>query len=73
MSNVNLSFDEELNEDDEIRCPKCSYFFSSINKPYLLPCNHNLCQNCINLLKEKTSIKCSICKNIFNKKKQVFM
>ena len=72
MSNVNLSFDEELNEDNEIKCPKCSYFFSSINKPYLLPCNHNLCQNCINLLKEKTNIKCSICKNIFNKKKTSF-
>ena len=43
MSNVNLSFDEELNEDNEIKCPKCSYFFSSINKPYLLLCNHNLC------------------------------
>jgi uncharacterized protein YbaR (Trm112 family) len=67
MANVNLYYDEEQQEDNEIKCPKCSYFFSSINKPYLLPCNHNLCQNCINLINDKYNTKCPICHIYFNK------
>ena len=66
MANANIYYEEEQQDDNEIKCPKCSYFFSSINKPYLLPCNHNLCQNCINLLNDKLNTKCPICHNHFN-------
>ena len=40
--NSSHSFTEENQEDEELRCSGCSYFFSSLTKPYLLPCNHNL-------------------------------
>ncbi len=61
------SFNEEHQEDEEIRCRGCSYFFSSLTKPYLLPCNHNLCIHCIdNLIKIKKTF-CPICKTPFNK------
>ena len=61
------SFNEEHQEDEEIRCRGCSYFFSSLTKPYLLPCNHNLCIHCIdNLIKIKKTF-CPICKIPFNK------
>ena len=67
MANANIYYEEEQQDDNEIKCPKCSYFFSSINKPYLLPCNHNLCQNCINSLNIKQNIKCPICQIYINK------
>ena len=58
--------DELQQEDEELRCPKCKYFFSSITKPYILPCNHNICMKCIdNLIKENKTI-CPICNNVFN-------
>ena len=58
---------DEHQEDEDLRCSGCSYFFSSITKPYLLPCNHNLCQNCINLINDKYNTKCPICHIYFNK------
>ena len=61
------SFNEEHQEDEEIRCRVCSYFFSSITKPYLLPCNHNLCLHCIDTLIRKKRTFCPICKISFNK------
>ena len=65
--NSNISYNEEHQEDEEIRCRVCSYFFSSLTKPYLLPCNHNLCLHCIdNLIKIKKTF-CPICKTAFNK------
>lgn len=41
---------EEPQDDEDIKCPKCLSFFSSITKPYILPCNHNICLNCIDSL-----------------------
>ena len=54
-------------EDEEMKCPKCLYFFSSLTKPYILPCNHNMCLNCINLLIQENNPKCPICSSQFNK------
>ena len=44
------SYSDEHQEDEDLRCSGCSYFFSSITKPYLLPCNHNLYVLCIDKL-----------------------
>ena len=54
-------------EDEEIKCPKCFSFFSSLTKPYILPCNHNICLNCINSLIDEKNPKCPICSFHFNK------
>ena len=58
---------EEYQEDEEMKCPKCFFFFSSMTKPYILPCNHNICLNCIDLLIAENNNKCPICNYIFNK------
>ena len=59
---------EEYQEDEELKCPKCLSFFFSSTKPYILPCNHNICLNCIDKLISENNTKCPICNNIFNKK-----
>ena len=59
----NLSTEKQ--DDGDIRCPKCSWYFSSNNKPYILPCFHNLCDKCINLLIQQKKPKCPICSKIF--------
>ena len=59
---------EEHQEDEELKCPKCLSFFFSSTKPYILPCNHNICLNCIDKLISENNTKCPICNNIFNKK-----
>ena len=68
MQKLQLSSEnDEQQEDEELRCPKCKYFFSSITKPYILSCNHNICMKCIDsLIKENKNI-CPICNSIFNK------
>ena len=57
---------EDHQEDEELKCPKCSFFFSSITKPYILPCNHNICLNCIDSLISENNNKCPICNYMFN-------
>ena len=59
----NLSTEKQ--DDGDIRCPKCSWYFSSITKPYILPCFHNLCDKCINNLINQKSPKCPLCSKIF--------
>ncbi len=59
---------EEHQEDEELKCPKCLSFFSSTTKPYILPCNHNICLNCIDNLISENNTKCPLCNNLFNKK-----
>ena len=59
----NLSTEKQ--DDGDIRCPNCNWFFSSNTKPYILPCFHNLCDKCINILIERKNPKCPICSNIF--------
>ena len=62
----NSSFSEDQKDDDDIRCPKCMYYFSSITKPYILPCNHNICLDCIDLLIKEANTFCPLCNNKFN-------
>ena len=57
-------------EDEEMKCPKCLYFFSSLTKPYILPCNHNICLNCINSLISENNPRCPICSSEFNIKEK---
>ena len=65
---LSSSFTSEGPQDDEeMKCPKCLSFFSSMTKPYILPCNHNMCLNCINLLIQENNLKCPICSSKFNK------
>ena len=65
---LSSSFTSEGPQDDEeMKCPKCLSFFSSLTKPYILPCNHNMCLNCINLLIQENNLKCPICSSKFNK------
>ena len=58
---------EEHQEDEELKCPKWSSFFSSITKLYILPCNHNIWLNDIDSLISENNNKCQIYNNIFNK------
>ena len=54
---------ESSNDDKDLRCSICHYFFSEITKPYLLKCNHNLCLKCINNQFNKNNLLiCPICK-----------
>ena len=55
----------EKQDDGDIRCPNCTWYFSSNTKPYILPCFHNLCDRCINTLIQKKNPKCPICSKIF--------
>ena len=59
----NLSTEKQ--DDGDIRCPNCNWYFSTNTKPYILPCFHNLCDKCINILIEQKNPKCPICSNIF--------
>ena len=61
---------EEHKEDEDLKCPKCFSFFSSITKPYILPCNHNICLNCIDSLISENNNKCPICNYKFNKQER---
>ena len=58
---------EEPQDDEDIKCPKCLSFFSSITKPYILPCNHNICLNCIDSLIIENNTICPLCNSKFNK------
>ena len=59
-------YDFEKQEDEDLRCPICNYYFSMITKPYLLPCNHNLCITCIDGLIKKKMLYCPLCRNPFS-------
>ena len=59
----NLSIEKQ--DDGDIRCPNCSWYFSSNTKPYILPCFHNLCDKCINILIQQKNPKCPICSTTF--------
>jgi hypothetical protein len=63
MLKYEFSIDQQ--EDEDLRCPICNYYFSSITKPYLLPCNHNLCHKCIESITKKNMYNCPICRKPF--------
>ena len=69
-----FSLKKEIKDDsqDELdfRCPKCKWYFSSITKPYILPCNHNICLKCINSLIDENRTMCPLCNTNFNKEEK---
>ena len=66
-----ISLKTEINDDihDELdsRCPKCNWYFSTITKPYILPCNHNICLKCMDSLIDENKTLCPLCDTHFNK------
>ena len=69
-----ISLKTEINDDihDELdsRCPKCNWYFSTITKPYILPCNHNICLKCIDSLIDENKTLCPLCNSHFNKEER---
>ena len=69
-----ISLKTEINDDihDELdsRCPKCNWYFSTITKPYILPCNHNICLKCIDSLIDENKTLCPLCNTHFNKEER---
>ena len=63
MQNNEFCIDQQ--EDEDLRCPICDFYFSQSTKPYLLPCNHNLCNNCIDNIIRKNMYYCPICRKPF--------
>ena len=64
---IKQDYDFEKQEDEDLRCPICNYYFSDVTQPYLLPCNHNLCKECIELITKKNMFDCPLCRKPFNK------
>ena len=62
---IKQDYDFEKQEDEDLRCPICNYYFSPVTKPYLLPCNHNLCYQCIELITNKNMFDCPLCRKPF--------
>ena len=69
MLSQKTEYDEQQDEED-FRCPKCKWFFSTLTKPYILPCNHNICLKCIDSLIIENKTICPICNSIFNKEER---
>ena len=61
---------DDKQEEDDFRCPKCKWFFSTKTKPYILPCNHHICLKCIDQLIIENKTLCPICKTSFNKEER---
>ena len=59
-------YEIEKQEDEDLRCPICNYYFSSKTQPYLLPCNHNLCSACIESITKKNMYACPMCRAPFS-------
>ena len=72
MTSNSFISEEHQEDEEELKCPKCSSFFSSITKPYILPCNHNICLNCIDFLISENNNKCPICNYKFDKNRNLF-
>ena len=62
---IKQDYDFGKQEDEDLRCPICNYYFSQVTKPYLLPCNHNLCYQCIELITNKNMFDCPLCRKPF--------
>ena len=63
---IKEDYEIENQEDEDLRCPICNYYFSTITKPYLLPCNHNLCSTCIDRIINKNMLYCPLCRKEFS-------
>ena len=64
ISNIS-NISTEKQDDGDIRCPNCLWYFSTNTKPYILPCFHNICDKCINNLIQKNNAKCPVCSKTF--------
>ena len=62
--------DYEEQEENDFRCPKCKWYFSTMTKPYILPCNHHICLKCIDKLILENRTLCPICDELFNKEER---
>ena len=62
--------ENDQQEDDDFRCPECKWYFSTITKPHILPCNHHICLKCIDLLINENRTICPICNTSFNKEER---
>ena len=49
-----------------LSCVLCQEKFSKINKPLIMFCGHNICEEC--KLKHLKKITCTICKKVFSKR-----
>ena len=49
-----------------LSCVVCSKIFSKKNKPLIMFCGHNICENC--RLNNRKKVKCSTCGKIFSKR-----
>ena len=49
-----------------LSCVICQEIFSKNNKPLIMFCGHNICEEC--KLKNFKKITCSICKKVFSKR-----
>ena len=58
---------EDSQDEFDFRCPKCKWYFSSITKPIILPCNHNICLKCIDSLISENRMMCPLCNFSFKK------
>ena len=67
---IKQDYDFEKQEDEDLRCPICNYYFSQVTKPYLLPCNHNLCLDCITDITNKNMYYCPLCRKPFTKEEK---
>ena len=59
--------EEEQQDEEDFRCPKCKWYFSTMTKPYILPCNHHICLKCIDQLISENRTICPICNSLFIK------
>ena len=72
MFSLKTDNNDDIYDELDFRCPKCKWYFSSITKPYILPCNHNICLKCIDSLINENKTKCPICNSSFKKQEKDF-
>ena len=70
MFSIKKEIKDDSQDELDFRCPKCKWYFSSITKPYILPCNHNICLKCIDSLIDENKTICPICNTNFNKEER---
>ena len=70
MNSKKNDYEDEQQDEEDFRCPKCKWYFSTITKPYILPCNHHICLKCIDQLISENRTICPICNSLFNKEER---
>lgn len=59
-----ISFGEDQ-DDKDLRCPCCFFYFSEDTKPYFLQCSHNVCLQCIKSMIQNNKTICPKCNSPF--------